>query len=48
MERRREAQEAEERRRQEIKDRIEAWAAAPSPEKDDEPNLAAQFPRYEG
>ncbi len=48
LERRREAQEAERKRQQEVKDRIKAWAAAPSPERDDELNLAAQFPRYEG
>ncbi len=28
--------------------RIDEWASAPSPPRDDEPNLAAQFPRYEG
>ena len=42
------ARKAREERLQETRRRIEEWARAPSPPRDDEPNLAAQFPRYEG
>ncbi len=42
------ARKAREERLRETQRRIEEWGRAPSPPKDDEPNLAAQFPRYEG
>ncbi len=48
LKKRQESQRAAAERLQATRERIEAWAAAPSPEKDEEPNLAAQFPKYEG
>ena len=42
------ARKAREEKLRETRRRIDEWARAPSPPRDDEPNLAAQFPRYEG
>ncbi len=42
------ARKARKERLEATRRRIEEWASAPSPPRDNEPNLAAQFPRYEG